>query len=1108
MDNYQVLLVKIDEFIRKYYLNKLTKGVIWFTAIALLSYLLITTAEYYSYFNITFRTILFYSFIIFIALSGWFLIGRFALKYYHLGKMISRENAAVIIGNHFPDVKDKLLNTLQLKHLTDSDPQQKLLINASINQKINALKPIPFTNAVNLGENKKYLRYAIAPVCAIIIIAFAAPSLLKDGTERMIKHNQYFERKAPFNFILLQKNLVVTQGDDLQLSWKLTGNEIPQDIYLIDGKNSYKLNKKSIISFNYLFRNLQKDKVFSLQADGFTSAPYRITVRNKPAVLQYAVALNYPKYLKKPVVQLNNPGDLQLPEGTNVKWHFKTEHADNILFKTGNEKLILKKSTASDNEFFLNKSFYNNSNYTFSAANSQVLDQDSSAYAITIIKDRYPQIMLNNKTDSINPKILYFVGKVSDDYGIQKLSFHYSITDTDRPEKKNKSFSKPVKLNGNTESDFFYYWDVNELDLQAGETASYYFEVADNDGVNGSKKTRSAEAVFKLASAEEIKTQLEEGSSSVKSKLSEAIKSTKSLQNQAKQISKDLLDKKTVNYDEKKQVEQLLSKQKQLQELIKNIQQENKKNLFQRKELTRQEESIIEKQKKIEELFNNVLDEKTKDLLKKLENLMQQNQKDLSREELANMQMDNKSLQKELDRILELYKQLEFEQKLNAATQDLEQLSKKQQELSKESEKTSAKKNQLQNKQQDLTNDFKELSKDLNELKQQNEQLEHPNNFNDQQKTSEEIKEEMNKASQSLDQNKKQQAAQQQQKAAAQMQKMADDLKKMQQESEEQENEVNQQDLRQILENLLKTSFDQEDLIKKFKTININDPQFLSLSQKQKVIKDNLKMVEDSLYSLSRRVPQIESAVNKEIQQINTNIDLSIRNLEERKIAELNKNQQFTMTAVNNLSLMLSEALEQLQNAMLNAKGGGKGKKQQSLSQLSKMQEQLNKNMQKAREQMQQQGIKPGQTGKNQMSEQMAKMAQQQQLIRESLQKINQELNKNGQQSLGNLEKIMKEMEQTETDLVNKRITREALMRQQEIQNRLLEAEKANREREQDKQRESKTGKDFAPDYNVILQEYQKMKQKDLELIKTIPPSLNSFYKLKVSTYFNRLNSK
>src|SRR5581483_4578107 len=112
-------------------------------------------------------------------------------------------------------------------------------------------------------------------------------------------------------------------------------------------------------------------------------------------------------------------------------------------------------------------------------------------------------------------------------------------------------------------------------------------------------------------------------------------------------------------------------------------------------------------------------------------------------------------------------------------------------------------------------------------------------------------------------------------------------------------------------------------------------------------------------------------------------------------------------TSMNNLALMLSEALEQLQNAMKNAKGGGGKSKQPSLSQLHRMQQQLNQNMQRMRDQLQKQG-NMSQSQRSGMSEQLARMAREQQMIREALEKINREDNKNGAGGLGNLDKISK----------------------------------------------------------------------------------------------------
>src|SRR3990172_4169272 len=150
-------------------------------------------------------------------------------------------------------------------------------------------------------------------------------------------------------------------------------------------------------------------------------------------------------------------------------------------------------------------------------------------------------------------------------------------------------------------------------------------------------------------------------------------------------------------------------------------------------------------------------------------------------------------------------------------------------------------------------------------------------------------------------------------------------------------------------------------------------------------------------------------------------------------------------------------------------------------------------------------GKNPG--GKTGMSEALARLAVQQEAIRNEMQKINQELNKDGQGALGNLEKLAKMMEETETDLVNRNITQETMMRQQEILTRLLEAEKAERERETDKKRKSTEAKNenFGNPFDFL--EYKALKQKEAELLKTVPPSLNPFYKNKVNEYFNNVKN-
>ena len=199
MDNYSLLIKKLDEFIRKYYKNQLLKGGLLFLGIFLVFYLLVAILEYFGNFSITVRTVLFYAYLAINLFVFIRLILIPLLKLLKIGKIISRDEAARIIGSHFPDVKDKLLNTLQLKGLeTLNGAASSELIRASIDQKIGDLKPVPFKKAVDFGKNRKYLKYAAPPLIIFLLLLAVTPTVVTEPTERLIKHSVYYEPPIPF----------------------------------------------------------------------------------------------------------------------------------------------------------------------------------------------------------------------------------------------------------------------------------------------------------------------------------------------------------------------------------------------------------------------------------------------------------------------------------------------------------------------------------------------------------------------------------------------------------------------------------------------------------------------------------------------------------------------------------------------------------------------------------------------------------------------------------------------------------------------------------------------------------------------------------------------
>ncbi len=1182
---------KLDEFIRKYYKNQLIRGLIYSVGLVLLFYIGVSTLEYFAEFSTTMRTVLFYAFIVTTA----YVLGKYIaiplLKLNSFGSVISYDQAAQIIGSHFNNVQDKLLNVLQLQS-TQQNVVSVELLNAGINQKISELKPVPFAAAIDLSENRKYLKYAIIPVLLLLGILIVAPKILSTGTNRLINHGTYFEKEAPFTFEVENKELKAVQQQDFVLRVKINGDQVPAESFIVINGNEFKLEKENASSFTYTFKNVQKDIDFNIMGGGFSSKDYKLTALPKPTLLGFEAQLKYPAYLNRKDETISNTGDMLVPQGTKITWVFNTRNSESIALHFSDSSLNL--SPVAENKFSFTRRFMQNAAYSINTQNKFVPKADSVNYAINVVPDAFPSVELNERRDSLKPNNIYFSGLIKDDYGFNRFDFHYKLYTSDTsgtPVERTETTMMSLQKAQLTQP-FVHYIDISRFELKAGDKLEYYFEVWDNDGVNGSKSARSHVMSFKAPTLEELDKNTEKNNNKIKDELEESVKKAKELQKEIADLNKKMLEKKQLGWEEKKKLENLLEKQKELQQKVEQAKDANQQNNEEQNKYKQQDENILEKQKELEKLFENIMTPEMKKLFDELQKLMEKMDKQKVQETLEKLKLSDKDIEKELDRTLEQFKQMEVENKMEDVTKKLDELAQKQEELAKQTEnkkqddkaneknqeknneqknpdqknneqknpdqknneqknpdqKNNEQKNagqktpeqkltkeQLQQKQEELNKKFEDLKKDMQEMKDLNSKLQEPMPIPDTKQSEQKVSEQQQNASQQLQKNNKKKASDSQQQAADEMEKMEQQMEQAMQEQEQQGEDM--QDIRQILENLLRVSFDQEELAKEVQITKTSNPKYTNLAKKQKQLQDDSRMIEDSLLALSKRNPKVSAEINREISNVQANMQKAITAFEERNTPEAQMRGQTSMTSINNLALMLNEALEQMQKSEKEGKkkkgskqgkgnckkpGAGQGSKP-SMANMRQMQESLNKQIEQMKKMLEQQGKqqggkKPGEKdGKGQqggqkqgnnpygnvpgMSESLAKMAAEQEAIRKAVQDALSKMQKNGGNNPGG--DILSKMEETETDLVNKAITQETLKRQQEILTKMLESEKAQREQEQDEQRKSNEAKQQDYANPAVFLEYQKLKEQETELLKTMPPSLTPYYRGKVNQYFN-----
>lgn len=1098
MSAYNRLIENLDKFIRKYYLNKVIKGALFFVAFALPFYLLINFLEYKFYFSNNIRLTL----LIFLILGVGAALGYWVLlpltKYYRLGKLISHEQAAKIVGDHFGSVQDKLLNILQLRDKA-SDLSDNSLLLASVEQKSNEIKLVSFPKAIDLSNNKKYLKYALPPLLVLLVLLFADPSLIADSTTRLVNPNKAYEKPMPFSFLIQNESLEVVQFEDFSLVVKTVGTAVPADVFVEIDNFSYKMENTGSGEFSYTVRNVQKDKQFKFISGEVNSMPYELDVLLKPTVANFDVYLDYPAYTGQKDEKIIAIGDLFVPTGSSIRWEFDTKNSSEVYFAFDENKPEKAKRNG-ENYFSKNAKVYNSQAYKVLLANDDLGLADSLSYFINVIQDKHPQISLEVFEDSLETRNKYFIGEGTDDYGINRIEFVYEILDSKGVQKE----SERMLISGSSarSTGYSHNWNIQDANLQPGEQVVYYFEIWDNDAVNGSKSARTQNMVYKMPTVDEFKKSEDEKEELIKDKLEEAIKDSKRVQKKAKDLKEKLLQKKEADWQDKKELEKLLEEQQKIEEKINDAKEAFEENLEKQEDFNQPSEEIEEKQEKLEEMFEDLLDEEMQKLMEEIQELMEKLDKDEALEKLDDFEDSDEDMEKEMERMLELFKQLEMEYEMEQAIEKLEELADKEEELSNESEKGATSTEELKKKQEGLQKEFESLEKDLDKIKDMNEDLEKPMDMDNLDDGNESIKQDMQQSQQELSKQDNKAASKKQKSAADKMREKASSMSMSMQSQQQEQMQEDMDALRQLLENIVGLSFQQEDLMDLFATTTINTPRYVELVQDQFKIENDFEIVEDSLMALSKRLFQIETFIVEKVGVINNNIEGSIADLEERKINEAAVSQQTVMKNLNDLAVMLSDVMKQMQQDMSSMmpgaqmcnKPGGKGMKPSD--KISEGQKGLNKQMKEGKEGKE----GDGKEGDGLNAKDFAEMAARQAALRKALEAKQKQLREQGKGS-NDLQNIIDQMNEQEKQLVNKRLTNEMMKRQEEILTRLLEHEKAEREQEYDEQRKSKSADQLKNDLPPALEEYLKEKEKSLNLYKSTSPNLKPFYRMLTDEY-------
>ncbi|HSW56386.1 MAG TPA: DUF4175 family protein [Ignavibacteriaceae bacterium] len=1118
---YLELLKKLEGFIRKDYLQFLLFGIQAFVAAVLLNFTFYSFLELIANFNSTIRTVLFILFIVLALGLLFFFLVKPILKYIGSIRKEVYFDAAVKVGTNFPEVKDELLNSMQLISENEKvNLYSSNLIEASFKKVYERVKDLNFQSIINFSRAKKILPYftAITVICITLILFVPG---LTEASYRMINFNQEFVPPPKFIFEITPGNKEITKGDGIDISIKVKGSK-PKTVYLASRKEAEAdFQKQELLpdsSGNYFLKinSVKSSFRYFAEADGFQSEYFEIRVIDRPIVRTLEVEIISPSYSRIPKAVQKDNGNIQALIGSKVSFNIsstkkikeaKLEFADSpiVNLNVNGEFASGSFSVRKDNSYKI-----------------QLIDENGNEnlapinYQVKALYDAFPVIELlspNQNTMLANDNRVSLVAKTSDDYGFSKLMLNYRLSASryEQPQTEFSSIEIPIEKS-QLEININYIWNLTQMYLAVDDVVTYYLEIFDNDNVSGPKSARTQTLTVRVPSLDEILNNADQMQVQSEAELEQVLKDAEDLKKVLDEIDKELKkDEEKLSWEEKQKIENALEKFQELQDKVDKVNDQlgdMKQNLQENNLLSKE---TMEKYMELQKLMDEMTSDEMKKAMEKLQNVLKDMNRNMTQEQLQNLKMDEERFKKSIERTLNLLKRIQVEQKMDELLKRTEEMTEKQENLSEQTEQSdpsNQKENEnLSKKQDEITKDLEKLKKEMQDLeKKMSEIPDMPQE--EMEKLMEEFDQQQNQqlseqASQDMKQNQSQKACKNQQQLSKNMKQMQQMMQQMKDSMQQQNQMQTFTDMMKILDNIISLSKQQEDLKRESESLEPNSSMLDELAKKENNLSNNLNNLMQQMSDLSQKTFAITPEMGKSLGDAKKQMDGSVQSMKNRNGMLAGNQQGEAMKSLNEAAMMMKSSMESMMQG-----GSGQGGMMSLMQQLQQMSgDQMNlNNLTQKLQQMQQGGLNP------QQQLEMQRLGQQQQLIQKSLEQLNQEAKVSGQSTKlpADLDNILKKMQEVITDMRGEKLDDNLIQKQENILSKLLDAQRSINERDYEKERESRTGetisRNLPPELN--LSSTNSMNKIRDELNKAVKEGYSRDYEDLIRKYYEILQNE
>lgn len=1088
---YQSFISRISEVNRKDILLGLSRKILLFIIFAVTLAFLFISAEALFEFSQAIRKVFFFGYLSLIFTSLLFLIYNTYVNYSKIRNPEKIKYYADKIGRSFPDVKDNLLNALQIYedagkgHLITS----KDLAAESILLIEEKTKPYNFTDTLSGDSNKKLAFISSMVVIVFIGLLLAFPNLFRASANRIINYNYtYVENTLGIAYEVKPGNIEISKGDNVDVLAKISFND---QNYKTDNINLYtrilsgdgielssdneKVSSVTPNEFKYTLTGISSPTEYWFEYKGIKSTVYKISVTSRPVIKNVKITIYPPAYTKLPS-RVAEGNEITTIAGSRI--YVELEASDNlsrsaVMFAGGAPQGLEVNGSKSVGSFTASQSGTFRLSIARMFGDKELTNINSPEFTLRVYPDEYPKISIvepNSTSQVKGEKEILVRSRISDDFGFTKMRIGYKLAKSKYgPADKDFRYADiPVKNTDATGLEVPYIWNLSPLNLGTEDEVEYFVEVFDNDAVSGPKSARSD--VFKLfyPSFESMFEKTEKSKEEIENSLKSAYEDAMDLKQEIDEI-KDKLEKnpEEMGLNDPKKAQELQNKIENLQNQLSNTQQKMNDLMNDLKNNNQISKETLEKFMELQKMFQQIDSKELREALKKLQEAMKNMNPDQMKEAMKNFKFDEETFKKSMEKTMELLKKIMNEQKFGELTKKLDEITKNQDQLKENTEKTDEKDknklNELSKTQEQLRKEMEEFQKQMKELSDNMKKLKDDKISKEMEKLLSEmmkkmLEQKMKQSSQNLEQGNKNQSQMQQSQLSKDLNEMNQSMQNLLSQMLQNENMQAMMKLQEMLDKLQQMSEQQGKLKEQSKDLDPkkDGQEFNENAQQQSQLSQQLSNMMNELMSMSQQLGNQLPMLGKNLGDAYNHMNEATESLKDKDGKSANQSQGEAKES-------LDKAIEKMKAMCKNGNQSGQGN---SLQQLLQALQEMIARQQSLNNQMGPMGQNgnPSQLSQQEMA-QMQRLALEQETIRKNMQNLNEDVkelqDKEGKKLLGNLDEIQKDMMEVIKDLQNNNITPETKKRQEKILSRMLDFQLSTREKDFEQKRESRPGKDF-----------------------------------------------